>query len=108
MYYSYIREDHRLRVFENRMQRGVFGPRREEAAEDWRRMNNEELHNLYASQNTIRAITSRTCSSHGRDEKRIHFGRIILECFLKKQGGKLWIGFIWLRIGTCGGLFLTQ
>jgi hypothetical protein len=34
-------------------------------------------------------------------------GRIILECFLEKWGGKLWIGYIWLMIGTSGGFLKT-
>jgi hypothetical protein len=42
-------------LFENRVLRRIFGPKREEVAEDWR-MYNEELHNLYASQNVVRVI----------------------------------------------------
>jgi hypothetical protein len=52
------REEHRLRVFENRMMR-IFRPKREEVAGGWRRFHNEELHNLYASPNIIREIKSR-------------------------------------------------
>jgi hypothetical protein len=48
-----MREEHRLRVFENRVLRRVFGPRREEVARDWRRLHYEELHDLYASQNLL-------------------------------------------------------
>jgi hypothetical protein len=44
-----LREEHRLRVFENRVLRRIFGPKREEVEGDWRRLHNEELHNLYAS-----------------------------------------------------------
>jgi hypothetical protein len=40
------KEEHRLKVFENRVLRGIFGPKREEVAEGWRRLHNEELHNL--------------------------------------------------------------
>jgi len=39
--------------------RGMFGPRREEVARDWRRLHNEELYDLYTSLDIIRAITSR-------------------------------------------------
>jgi hypothetical protein len=46
-------------VFENRVLRGIFGPRRNEVTGDWRKLNNEELHNLYSSPNTIRMIKSR-------------------------------------------------
>jgi hypothetical protein len=43
----------------NRVLRRIFGPKREEVAGDWRRLHNEEFHNLYASQNIIRPIKSR-------------------------------------------------
>jgi hypothetical protein len=46
-------------VFENRVQRRIFGPRRDEATGDWRKLHNEELHNLYSSPNLIRMIKSR-------------------------------------------------
>jgi hypothetical protein len=45
-------------VFEKRMLRGIFGPKREEVAGGWRRLHNEELHNLYASPNIIRVRKS--------------------------------------------------
>jgi hypothetical protein len=44
--------------FENRVLRRLFGPKREEVAGNWRRLHNEELHNLYASPNIIRVIKS--------------------------------------------------
>jgi hypothetical protein len=44
-----LREEHRLRVFENRVLRRTFGPKRDEVAEGWRKLHNEELHNLYSS-----------------------------------------------------------
>jgi hypothetical protein len=40
-----LREEHRLRVFENRVLRGIFGQKRNEAAGGWRNLHNEELHN---------------------------------------------------------------
>jgi len=46
---THIREGHRLRVCENRELRRIFGSKREEVAGGWRRLRNEELHNLYAS-----------------------------------------------------------
>jgi hypothetical protein len=46
-------------VFQNRVQKKLFGPKREEVAGDWRRLHNEELHNLYASPHIIRVIESR-------------------------------------------------
>jgi hypothetical protein len=51
-----LREEHRLRVFENRVPRRIFGPKRNEVMGEWRKLNNEELHDLYSSPNTIRII----------------------------------------------------
>jgi len=48
-----------LRVFGNRATRRIFGHMKEELAEGWRRLHNEELHNLYASPNTIRMRKSK-------------------------------------------------
>jgi hypothetical protein len=53
------REEHRLRVFENRVLRRIFGPKRDEVAGGWRKLHNEELHNLYSSPSIIRMIKSR-------------------------------------------------
>jgi hypothetical protein len=53
-----LREEHKLRVFENRVLRRIFGPEREEVTGDWRRLHSEELHNLYVSPNIIRVIKS--------------------------------------------------
>jgi hypothetical protein len=54
-----LREEHGLRVFENRMLRGIFGPKRDEVTGGWRKLHNEELHNLYSSPSIIRMIKSR-------------------------------------------------
>jgi hypothetical protein len=54
-----LREECRLRVFENRMLRRIFGPKRDEVTEEWRRLFNEKLHALYSSPNIIRVIKSR-------------------------------------------------
>jgi hypothetical protein len=53
-----LTEEYRLRVFENWVLRRIFGPKREEVTGSWRRLHNEELHNLYASPNLIRVIKS--------------------------------------------------
>jgi hypothetical protein len=47
-----------VRVFENRVLRRIFGPKRDEIIDSWRKLHNEELHNLYSSLNTIRLIKS--------------------------------------------------
>jgi hypothetical protein len=54
-----LKEEHRLRVFENRVLRRIFGPKRDDVTRDWRKLHNEELHNLYSSPNIIRMIKSR-------------------------------------------------
>jgi hypothetical protein len=54
-----LRKVHRLRAFENRVLRRIFGPKRDHVTGDWRRLHNEELHNLYYSPNIIRVIKSR-------------------------------------------------
>jgi hypothetical protein len=54
-----IREEHRLRVFENRVLRRIFGPKRYDVAGEWRKLHDEELRNLYSSPSIIRIIKSR-------------------------------------------------
>jgi hypothetical protein len=50
-----LKEEHRLRVFENRVLTRIFGPKREEDG-SWRKLHNDELHNLYSSRNIVRVI----------------------------------------------------
>jgi hypothetical protein len=54
-----LREEHRLRVFENRVLRRIFGPKSYEVTGEWRKLRNEELHNLYSSPDIIRQVKSR-------------------------------------------------
>jgi hypothetical protein len=54
-----LRDEYRLRVFENKVLRRMFGPKRDEVTGEWRRLHNKELYALYCSPNIIRAIKSR-------------------------------------------------
>jgi len=54
-----LREKRKLRVFENMVLRRIFGPRRDEVTEEWRRLHNKELNDLYSSPNIVRVIKSR-------------------------------------------------
>jgi hypothetical protein len=78
-----LREEHRLRVFKNRMLRRLFGPKRDEVTGVWRRLHNEELNDVCLSPNIIRVIKSRrvkwaghvACMGEGRGAYRILVGR---------------------------------
>jgi hypothetical protein len=54
-----LREGHRLGVFENRVLRRIFGPTRDEVTGEWRKLHNEELHDLYSSSSIIRIMKAR-------------------------------------------------
>jgi hypothetical protein len=54
-----LREEHRLRVFENRVLRRMFGPKKDEETGGWGKLHNEELHNLYSSESKIRMTKSK-------------------------------------------------
>jgi hypothetical protein len=73
-------EENRLRLSENRMLRKIFGPKWEEVAGGWRRLHNEELHNLYTSPNVIRMIKSKRMrwAGHVALMKEIHAYKILV------------------------------
>ena len=54
-----LREEQRLRVFQNKVLRGIFGPERDEVTGEYRKLHNEELNDLYCSLNIFRVIKSR-------------------------------------------------
>jgi hypothetical protein len=119
-----LREEHRLRYFENRVLRRIFGPKREEDG-TWRKLHNDELHSLYSSPNIVRVIKPRTVRwvGHvarmgevftgfllGSPKVRDHWedlgiGRkITLRWTFGRLGSMGRTGFGWLRIGSSGGL----
>jgi hypothetical protein len=57
-----LKEEHRLRVIENRVLRRIFVPRRDEVTGEWRKLHNKELHDLYPLPSVIRAIKSKRMS----------------------------------------------
>jgi len=78
-----LREGRRLRVFENKVLRRIFEPRRDEITGDWRRLLNEELNDLYSSPNIVRVIKSRrmrwaghvACMGEEREAYRVLVGK---------------------------------
>jgi hypothetical protein len=61
-----LREERRLRVFENRVLRRIFGPKKDEVTGEWRKLHNEKLNNLYSLPNIVRLIKSRRMRLAGR------------------------------------------
>jgi hypothetical protein len=84
-----LREEHRLRVFENRVLR-TFGPKREEDG-SWRKLHNDKLHSLYSSPNIVRVIKSRTMRWAGH-VARMGEGRDFYRVLVGKPEGKRPLG----------------
>ena len=97
-----LREECRLRVFENRVLRRIFGPNKDEVTGEWRRLHNEEL---YAHRISFRAgfWWGNLSERHYLKDQGVN-ERIILKCILEKWARETWTVSIWLKIGTEGEL----
>jgi hypothetical protein len=114
-------------VFENRVLRRIFGPKRDEMMGEWRKLHNEEFHNLYPSPDIIRQVKSMQMRWAGpvaciEEERKVykvlmakpegkrrlgtprHRWEDGIRMDLREIGLGVWIGFDWFRIGTGGGL----
>jgi hypothetical protein len=85
-----LREEHRLRVFENRVLRRIFGPKREEDG-SWRKLHNDGLHSLYSSPNIVRVIKSRRMRWAGH-VARMGEGRGVYRILVGRPEGKRLLG----------------
>jgi hypothetical protein len=85
-----LREEHRLSVFENRVLRRIFGPKREEGG-SWRKLHNDELHNLHSSPNIVRVIKSRRMRWAGH-VARMGEGRGVYRVLVGRPKGKRPLG----------------
>jgi hypothetical protein len=65
-----LREERKLRVFDNRVLRRIFGPKRDEVTGEWRNLHNEELNYLYCSPNIVQVIKSRRMRWVGQVTRR--------------------------------------
>jgi hypothetical protein len=86
-----LREEIKLRMFENRVLRRRFGPKRDGVTGGWRKLHNEELHNLYSSPSIIRIIKSRRLRWAGH-VARMGEKRNVYRLLVGKPGGKKPLG----------------
>jgi len=86
-----LREERKLRAFENMVLRRIFGPRRDEVTGEWRRLHNEELNDLYSSPNIVRVIKSRRMG-WARHVARMGEERGVCRVLLGKLEGKRPLG----------------
>jgi hypothetical protein len=86
-----LREEHGLRVFENRVLRRIFGPKRDEVTGEWRKLRNEELHKLYSFRNIIRQVKSRRMR-WSRHVARMGEERKVYKALVGKPKGKRPLG----------------
>jgi hypothetical protein len=114
-----LRKERRLRVFESRVLRRIFGPKRNEVTGEWRNLHHEGIHDLYYSPNIVRVIKSRRMRWAGhvtrmgiwweslkerdpRGDPGVE-GRIILRWIFRKLDVVVRTGLSWFRIETGGG-----
>ena len=81
-----LREERKLRVFENRVLRKIFGPKRDEVTGEWRKLHNKELNNLYSSPNIVRVIKSRRMRWAGHVARMVE-GRGVYRVLVRKPEG---------------------
>jgi hypothetical protein len=89
--YNILRGEHKLRVFENRVLRRTFGPKRDGVTGGWRKLHNEQLRDLYYSQSIIRIIKSRRMRWAGH-KPRMREKRILYRLLVGKSEGKRPLG----------------
>ena len=80
-------EEHRLRMFENRLLRRIFGPKRDGVTGEWKKLHNEELNSLYSSPNIVRVIKLRRMRWAGH-VTRMEEGRGVHKVLVGKPEGK--------------------
>jgi hypothetical protein len=104
-----LREEHRQRVFENRVLRRIFGPKRDEVTGEWRKLQNEEFRDFYSSPSIIRIIKSRSMIWAGHvarmGEKRNAYRLLVGKPEGKRPLGRprrRWVDNIRMDLGEVG------